>query len=97
MDKQAASSKLFWTTSPLPNPGFGKESRFLVHHAAMRMVKKYRCVQPNRHGGAFSSLICKLLGCPAGSDRNDRDRKLGYFTYLRDVFTTYLYRGELIH
>ena len=24
-------------------------------------------------------------GCPAGSDRNDRDRKLGYFTYLRDV------------
>ena len=20
--------------------------------------------------------------------------KLGYFTYLRDVFTTYLYRGE---
>ena len=26
-----------------------------------------------------------------------RDRKLVYFTYLRDVFTTYLYRGEFVH
>ena len=29
----------------------------------------------------------------AGSDRNDRDRKLVYFTYLRDVNNRSLYRG----
>ena len=37
------------------------------------------------HGG----FPQRLLGCPAGSDRNcisnDRDRKLVYFTYLGDV------------
>ena len=34
-----------------------------------------------------------LLGCPAGNDRFTILSKLVYFTYLRDVFTTYLYRG----
>ena len=33
-----------------------------------------------------------LLGCPAGSDRNDRDRKLVDFTYLRDV-SNLLFQG----
>ena len=33
-----------------------------------------------------------MLRCPAGSDPNDRDRKLFYL--LRDV-TTYLYRAEI--
>ena len=31
------------------------------------------------------------------SDRNDCDRQLVYFTYLREVFTTYFYWGEIIH
>ena len=31
-----------------------------------------------------------VLGCPAGSDRNDRDRKLVYFTYFCGTYNIYL-------
>ena len=34
-------------------------------------------------------FIQSLLGCPAGRDRNDRDRKLGYFTYFEDWLPTF--------
>ncbi len=37
-----------------------------------------------------SCIYIYILGCPAGSDRNDRDRKLVYFTYLRDVNNLYI-------
>ena len=37
------------------------------------------------YGVYWGSNAIRLLGCPAGSDCNDRDRKLVYFTYLRDV------------
>ena len=35
------------------------------------------------HVGIGPVTIC-TIGCPVGCDRNDRDRKLVYFTYLRD-------------
>ena len=37
------------------------------------------------------------FGCPAGSDRNDRDRKLVKISPIYGTKSTYLYRGEIIH
>ena len=36
-----------------------------------------------------------ILGCLAGSDRNDRDRKLVHFTYLEDLEPPY--KGVIVY
>ena len=74
----------------LPNRGARDSERDIVlTTGGPRNEGPWKRWTPLKHGHSLVSMldfwgVPPLLGCPAGSDRNDRDRKLVYFTYLRD-------------